>query len=969
MAFSPLSSDGEEEEEEEEEEELEPKTRISRSQQVGRVERKLRKMVKERVAAGAPVYAAAVLQYCVAEVLDVAGDSARSHKRRRIVPRDILLAVQRDEDLARLFEGVIMPSTGRPLSVHAALFPDSSRLRLSKAKRKILEEEDVRKFKARYRKKQERQEDPDEYPPTDDVDEDRYYPKEYRMTSPKPWSVPKKIRSRLRNPNYKPSYLHPEAEGSPSLPEDDLSPPTSCNSSPASSPLPSPPGSPPPPPKGPTRTPHARKTIPGHLIWQRGSSVHKGKNRHSAHSDRSPSLPREEHSDNDDGNSSSDNSDASHKLDFHRKKIKEAKARPQPLSSTFREVSTSKAKVRLPSPPDGDDDEDEDEGFGQDQEETFYPYHTNYEVDVGNTDLTDFFKNTSNVDDEALPDLPGKFPSFTPDAPNASHEARRPLSASPPLPAEDSSVTSSSPPSNKRLPRSNSSPPESPMTDMDSSDVSHKHNERKFNHKKKKKKRSKHVPLPNSDREASDGSDCDIGFKATQSQSESPGNDFDSDKLPVDSLVEHQSRLLPPPLSTSYTSRRGGSFTPSQKQKVQLHQERKKRSRSKSRLNRQSNFDESSQESSQKTHRGRAASDRPRQAGHPLEMPRASAPPEYPEFDLTQTTQASTQRESIYGASSQLSAQSSQASHIERGPTPAPVRSTELAQLAQGSVGQPSMRQDEDEVEKMDLDELDDDDELDNRAESDEDDGTDGDDELESEDETQPEPVTTVREASPELEETPPNRRLTSSNSAATSAVGSPRLESARRRPTFREQSASTGLDPDSQLERALYAADEIANTVLNEETSEDVQGSEAPTSNDSLFGTRTSAPTSRTSAPRSHSITAGTSTDESQLRHGASPVLHRPEQHLDNTENIEEVTPTAGNASARPQSRWARGRVSTAIVSAAPVKDREIIEISSGEEDTADDEPDDDVIFVKQERPSPPPGTRTPTSRSSDNP
>lgn len=33
MAFSPLSSDGEEEEEEEEEEELEPKTRISRSQQ------------------------------------------------------------------------------------------------------------------------------------------------------------------------------------------------------------------------------------------------------------------------------------------------------------------------------------------------------------------------------------------------------------------------------------------------------------------------------------------------------------------------------------------------------------------------------------------------------------------------------------------------------------------------------------------------------------------------------------------------------------------------------------------------------------------------------------------------------------------------------------------------------------------------------------------------------------------------
>eukprot|EP00116_Pleurobrachia_bachei_P008316 sb/3468578/ len=76
---------------------------------------------KFRIAGGAPVYMAAVMEYLCAEVLELAGNAARDHKKRRIVPRHILLAVGHDEELHKLLKHVTIPSGGVIPSINPVL--------------------------------------------------------------------------------------------------------------------------------------------------------------------------------------------------------------------------------------------------------------------------------------------------------------------------------------------------------------------------------------------------------------------------------------------------------------------------------------------------------------------------------------------------------------------------------------------------------------------------------------------------------------------------------------------------------------------------------------------------------------------------------------------------------------------------------------------------------------------------------
>lgn len=91
---------------------------------VGRLSRYLRSAnYSRRVGAAAPVYLAAVLEYIVAEVLELAGNAAKDNKRSRITPRHIQLAVRSDDELNGFFANAVIASGGVLPNIHQSLMP------------------------------------------------------------------------------------------------------------------------------------------------------------------------------------------------------------------------------------------------------------------------------------------------------------------------------------------------------------------------------------------------------------------------------------------------------------------------------------------------------------------------------------------------------------------------------------------------------------------------------------------------------------------------------------------------------------------------------------------------------------------------------------------------------------------------------------------------------------------------------
>lgn len=95
---------------------------------VGRISRLLHNgNYAERVGIGAPIYLGAVLEYLVAEMLELAGNAARDNNKKRIIPRHIQLAVRNDEELNKLLSHVTISRGGVLPFIQQVLLAKNSR--------------------------------------------------------------------------------------------------------------------------------------------------------------------------------------------------------------------------------------------------------------------------------------------------------------------------------------------------------------------------------------------------------------------------------------------------------------------------------------------------------------------------------------------------------------------------------------------------------------------------------------------------------------------------------------------------------------------------------------------------------------------------------------------------------------------------------------------------------------------------
>lgn len=99
---------------------------------VARVTRYMRQgNYASHVARKGGVFMAACLEYCVAEILELAGNACKDNHRKTISPRHVLLAVRNDEELSQLCAHVTVARGGVVPHIHQSLLPEKKKKKAS----------------------------------------------------------------------------------------------------------------------------------------------------------------------------------------------------------------------------------------------------------------------------------------------------------------------------------------------------------------------------------------------------------------------------------------------------------------------------------------------------------------------------------------------------------------------------------------------------------------------------------------------------------------------------------------------------------------------------------------------------------------------------------------------------------------------------------------------------------------------
>ncbi|KAG4070324.1 hypothetical protein HA402_006466 [Bradysia odoriphaga] len=89
---------------------------------VSRFQRYLRKgNYANKIGTAGSVYLTGVIEYLVAEILELSGSAAKENKKARIIPRHIMLAIKNDVELNDLLKDAFFSQSGVMPNIHPAL--------------------------------------------------------------------------------------------------------------------------------------------------------------------------------------------------------------------------------------------------------------------------------------------------------------------------------------------------------------------------------------------------------------------------------------------------------------------------------------------------------------------------------------------------------------------------------------------------------------------------------------------------------------------------------------------------------------------------------------------------------------------------------------------------------------------------------------------------------------------------------